>query len=342
MNQMKYKLLGRTGIRVSELCLGTMTFGTEWGWGSDKAESKKIYDAFVNRGGNFFDTANVYTKGTSEKMLGEFVKSERDNMVIASKYSLSEDGIINKAGNHRKNMTQSVEQTLKSLNTDYVDLYYVHAWDFTVKPEELMRNLEYLVASGKVLSIGISDTPAWIMSRCNTIAEQKGWTPFSACQIEYSLTEHTADREILPCAEGFDMTVCGFSPLAAGMLSGKYNNPIDEPRRMDTRKSHRLSERNLAISQQLLDICKDWNLSPAAVALKWAMLQFKNSSPIFGVRTLKQLEENLTSLDFELTDEQLNKLNSIAAIGGNNPNSFLELPRITEILYGDQKDRIEF
>ena len=342
MKQMNYKLLGRTGIRVSELCLGTMTFGTEWGWGSDKNESKLIYDAFVNRGGNFFDTANVYTKGTSEKWLGEFVKSERENMVIASKYSLSEDGIINKAGNHRKNMNQSIGQTLKSLGTDYLDLYYVHAWDFTVRPEELMRNLEYLVASGKVLSIGISDTPAWIMSRCNTIAEQKGWTPFAACQIEYSLTEHTADREVLPCAAGYDMTVCGFSPLAAGMLSGKYNNPIDEPRRMDTRKSHRLSERNLNISQQLLDACNEWNLSPTAVALKWTMLQFKNSSPIFGARTLKQTEENLTALDFDLSNEQLSVLANIAKIDGNNPNSFLELPRITEILYGDQKDRIDF
>jgi len=339
---MKYKLLGRTGIRVSELCLGTMTFGTEWGWGSDKAESKKIYDTFVKRGGNFFDTANVYTKGTSEKMLGEFVNQDRENMVIASKYSLSEDGIINKAGNHRKNMIQSVEQSLKNLATDYIDLYYVHAWDFTVKPEELMRNLEYLVASGKVLSIGISDTPAWITSRCNTIAEQRGWTPFSAYQIEYSLTEHTADREILPCAAGYDMTLCGFSPLAAGMLSGKYNNPTDEPRRMDLRKSHRLSDRNLAISKQLIDVCKDWNLSPSAVALKWTMKQFKNSSPIFGVRTHKQLLENLTVLDFELSTEQMNQLNSIAAIEGNNPNSFLELPRIKEILYGDQKDSIEF
>ncbi len=342
MNQMKYKLLGRTGIRVSELCLGTMTFGPEWGWGSDKNESKKIYDAFVNRGGNFFDTANVYTKGTSEKLLGEFVKSERENMVIASKFSLSEDGVINKAGNHRKNMNQSLDQTLKNLGTDYVDLYYVHAWDFTVRPEELMRNLEYLVSSGKVLSIGISDTPAWIMSKCNTIAEQKGWTPFSACQVEYSLTEHTADREILPCSASFDMTLCGFSPLAAGMLTGKYNNPTDEPRRMDLRKSHRLSKRNLAISQQLLDLCKQWNLSPAAVALKWSMLQFQNSSPIFGARTLKQVQENLTALDFEISEEQMTRLNEIAFIEGNNPNSFLDLPRITEILYGNHKGEIEF
>ena len=341
MNQMKYKLLGKTGIRVSELCLGTMTFGTEWGWGSDKKESQNIFDTFVKRGGNFFDTANVYTKGTSEKMLGEFIRSERENLVVASKFSLSEDDKINKAGNHRKNMIQSVEQSLKNLDTDYIDLYYVHAWDFTVAPEELMRNLEYLVASGKVLSIGISDTPAWITSRCNTIAEQKGWTPFSAYQVEYSLTEHTSDREILPCAQAFDMTLCGFSPLAAGMLSGKYNHPTDEPKRMDIRNSHRLSERNLKISEELYNLGKTWKLSPSAIALKWTMLQFKNSSPIFGARTHKQLEDNLTALDFELNENQISSLNQLAKIEGNFPNDFLQLPRIKEILYANQLDKIE-
>jgi aryl-alcohol dehydrogenase-like predicted oxidoreductase len=342
MNQMKYKLLGKSGIRISELCLGTMTFGTDWGWGSDKEVSKKIYDSFVERGGNFFDTANVYTKGTSEKMLGEFIRSERENMVIASKYSLSEAGKVNHAGNHRKNMIQSVEQSLKNIGTDYIDLYYVHAWDFTVSPEELMRNLEYLVASGKVLSIGISDAPAWIVSRCNTIAEQRGWTQFSAYQIEYSLTEHTADREILPCAEAFDMTVCGFSPLAAGMLSGKYNEPTDEPKRMDIRNSHRLSERNLHISGELLKLQNDWGIPASAIALKWTMLQFKNASPIFGARNHRQLLENLTALDFELSADQLTTLNKLAAIDGNFPNDFLKLPRIEEILYGNHKNRIEF
>jgi aryl-alcohol dehydrogenase-like predicted oxidoreductase len=342
MSDMNYKLLGRSGIRVSELCLGTMTFGTDWGWGSEKSEAKKIYEEFVSKGGNFFDTANIYTKGTSEKMLGEFIGVDREEMVIASKYSLSEEGKANKAGNHRKNMNQSIEASLKRLNTDYIDVYYVHAWDFTVKPEELMRNLEYLVASGKVLSIGISDTPAWITSKCNTIAEQKGWTPFSAYQVEYCLTEHSADREILPCSEGFDMTFCGFGPLAAGLLSGKYLQESDEPRRMDSRKSPRLSDRNLAISQQVVDLAKEWGYHPSAVAIRWAMQQFKNSSPIFGARSHKHIIQNLQCLEFELNQDQLNKLDKIAAIDSNNPNAFLELPRIKEILYGDQLHRIEF
>ena len=245
MNEMRYKLLGKTGIRVSELCLGTMTFGMEWGFGSEKAEAKLIYDEFLKRGGNFFDTANIYTQGTSEKMLGAFIGKDREEMVIASKYSLTEKTSANQSGNHRKNMMQSVEASLKRLNTDYIDLYYIHAWDATVNPEELMRNLEYLVASGKVLSIGISDTPAWVVSRCNTIAEQRGWTPFSAYQVEYCLSERTADREIIPCASGFDMTFCGFGPLGAGLLSGKYLQESDEKKRMVHGSSVRLTKENL-------------------------------------------------------------------------------------------------
>lgn len=342
MKQMNYKLLGRTGIRVSELCLGTMTFGTDWGWGSDKTETKKIYDEFLKRGGNFFDTANIYTKGTSEKMLGELIGQDREEMVIATKYSLSEAGKANQAGNHRKNMMQSVEASLKRLNTDYIDLYYVHAWDNTVHPEELMRNLEYLVASGKVLSIGLSDTPAWIMSKCNTIAEQRGWTPFAATQVEYCLSERTAEREIMPCTDGFDMTFCGFGPLGAGLLSGKYLYESDEPRRMDVRRSHRLNQHNLDLSQKLVDLSASWGFPASAVAIRWTMQKFKNASPIFGARSLKQMQENLSALDFELSKEQMTHLDEISEIGPNNPNDFLQLPRIKEILYGDQKDRIEF
>jgi len=338
---MKYKLLGKTGIRVSELCLGTMTFGTNWGWGSEKDESRRIYDAFVDRGGNFFDTANIYTQGVSETYLGEFIGKERDNMVIASKYSLTEDARVNIGGNHRKNMIESVEASLKRLNTDYLDLYYIHAWDYSVSPEELMKNLEYLVASGKVLSLGISDTPAWIVAKCNTIAEERGWTPFSAYQVEYCLSERTADREILPCSEGFDMTFCGFGPLGAGLLSGKYLEDSDEPRRMDVRNSHRLRPENLELSRKLVELCKTWDLSPTAVAIRWTMQKFQKSSPIFGARSLKQLHQNLECLDFELTTEQMSSLDAISAIGPNNPNDFLALPRVEEILYAGHKDRIE-
>lgn len=338
---MKYKLLGKTGIRVSELCLGTMTFGSEWGFGSNKEESKKVFDTFVNRGGNFFDTANIYTKGTSEKYLGEFIKTERSNLVVASKYSLSESGKINQSGNHRKNMIESIDASLKRLDTDYIDLYYIHAWDFTVAPEELMRNLEYLLASGKIASIGISDTPAWVVSQCNTIAQMRGWTPFSAYQVEYCMTEHTADREILPVSEAFDMTFCGFGPLGAGLLTGKYNIENNEPKRMTPGASHRLSEKNLGLSQELINLSKEIGQSPSQLAIRWAMQKFKKSSPIFGARSEKHCIENLGALDFELSNDDMNKLDAICQIGPNNPNDFLKLPRVQEILYGNHIEDIE-
>ncbi len=339
---MKYKILGRTGIKVSELCLGTMTFGTDWGFGSDIIESKKVFDAFINAGGNFLDTANIYTKGTSEEMISEFIGAERDNLVIASKYSLTESDRINQSGNSRKNMMQSVEASLKRLNTDYIDLYYIHAWDYTVHPEELMRNLQDLLSSGKVLSIGISDTPAWIVSRCNTIAEMRGWTPFSAYQVEYCLSERTAEREIIPTNNGFDMTFCGFGPLGAGLLTGKYLEDAKGPRRMDKSRSHRLSEKNLLLSEELVKLAKEFGQTPSQVAIRWTMQKVKNSSPIFGARNAKQAKENLGVLDFELTQEQMDKLNEISKIGPNNPNDFLQLPRVEEILYAGHKGSIEF
>ncbi|MDC0337926.1 aldo/keto reductase [Flavobacteriales bacterium] len=338
---MDYKLLGKTGIKVSELCLGTMTFGTDWNFGSDKEESKRIFDAFCNAGGNFFDTANIYTTGTSEKYLGEFMQSERDNLVIASKYSLTESNKINLSGNSRKNMTQSIEGSLRRLGTDYIDLYYVHAWDFLVAPEELMRNLEYLLASGKILSIGISDTPAYITSRCNTLAELRGWNQFAAYQVEYCLTERTADREVIPLCEHDDMLFCGFGPLAAGLLSGKYLEENSNPKRMKKGVSARLSERNLAMSAEIKALSKEIGHTPSQIAIRWAMQMVKKSSPIFGARSLKQCEENLKALDFSLSNDQMNKLNSISKIGPNNPNDFLNLPRLEEILYAGQKEKIK-
>lgn len=195
---MRYKLLGNSGLRVSELCLGTMTFGEDWGWGASLDECKIIYEAFREAGGNFIDTANIYTNGTSEKYVGELIASERDAIVVATKYS---NGIPspdpNGAGNHRKRMVQSVEGSLKRLNTDYIDLLWVHSWDFTTPPEEVMRSFDDLVRQGKVLYIGISDAPAWVVAQCNTMAALRGWTPFVGLQIEYSLLQRTVERELL-------------------------------------------------------------------------------------------------------------------------------------------------
>jgi len=195
---MKYKLLGRSGCRVSEICLGTMTFGEEWGYGANYEASKKQFDTFLSLGGNFIDTANRYTEGTSEKWLGDFIQTERENLVLATKYTLfMQRDKPNLHGNHRKNMVQSVEASLKRLKTDYIDLLYLHMWDNSTPIEELMRAFDDLVRSGKILYPGISDTPAWIVSSANTLAQLRGWSPFMAYQLEYSLIQRTPERDMI-------------------------------------------------------------------------------------------------------------------------------------------------
>ena len=221
---MRYKLLGRSGLRVSEMALGTMTFGEEWGWGASKEESRKVFDAYAAAGGNFIDTANNYTGGTSERFVGEFIAAEREHFVLATKYTLNmRNGDPNFSGNHRKNMLQALEASLRRLNTEYIDLYWLHAWDFMTPVEEVMRAFDDMVRQGKVLYIGISDTPAWVVSMANTLADLRGWTRFTGLQIRYNLTDRAAERDLLPMARALDIAVTPWSILGAGVLTGKYN-----------------------------------------------------------------------------------------------------------------------
>src|SRR5712672_4075061 len=221
---MKYRLLGKSGLRVSEAALGTMTFGDEWGWGSPKAEAQKVYETYREAGGNFIDTANFYTNGTSERFLGDFIQRDRQRVVLATKYSNAAPGNDpNAAGNHRKNMMQAVEASLKRLQTDYIDLYWVHIWDGITPFEEVMHGLDDIVRQGKVLYVGISDAPAWWIAQANTLAELRGWTQFTGLQIEYSLIERTVERELIPMAKALNLGVVAWSPLAGGVLTGKYH-----------------------------------------------------------------------------------------------------------------------
>src|SRR3981189_355792 len=231
---MKYRLLGKSGLRVSEAALGTMTFGDEWGWGSPKAEAEKVYETYREAGGNFIDTANFYTGGTSERFVGEFIQGHRESVVLATKYSNAAPGNDpNAAGNHRKSMMHAVEVSLKRLQTDYIDLYWVHIWDEITPVEEVMRGLDDLVRQGKVLYVGISDAPAWWIAQANTLAHLRGWSPFAGLQIEYSLIERTVERELIPMAKALNVGVTAWSPLANGVLTGKYHgHGSSEPGRM--------------------------------------------------------------------------------------------------------------
>lgn len=333
---MRYKLLGNSGLRVSELCLGTMTFGEDWGWGSDKEESRAVFQAFAEAGGNFLDTANIYTNGTSETLVGEFVKGDREKWVIATKYSLNtRPGDVNACGNHRKNLFQAVEASLKRLGTDYIDLLWLHIWDSLTPMEEVMRAFDDLVRMGKVLYIGISDSPAWIVSQANTLATLRGWTPFIGLQIEYSLKERTPERELLPMAKALNIGVTAWSPLGGGVLTGKYNqpNPVDGRLSM-TDQPFQILDRDLKIAETVLEIAREIGKSPAQVALNWLRNRPNSVIPIIGARRLSQLQDNLACMDFNLTGEQLQRLDNISAISLGFPQELLASQFVRDILLG--------
>ncbi|MGW8268303.1 MAG: aldo/keto reductase, partial [Longimicrobiales bacterium] len=279
---MRYKLLGRSGLRVSELGLGTMTFGEDWGWGASKKESRRIFDAYAEAGGNFLDTANRYTDGTSERFLGDFISSDRGHFVVATKYTLfNRLGDPNAAGNHRKNMVQSLEASLERLGTDYVDLLWVHAWDFMTPVDEVMRGLDDLVRAGKVLYVGISDTPAWIVSQANTMADLRGWTPFIAVQIEYSLISRTPERDLLPMARALDLAVTPWGILGTGVLTGKYNGttPGAEGRAREGRGKY---PEILAIATEVVAVAEEVGCTPTQVAVAWLRQQPGVLVPLIG------------------------------------------------------------
>ena len=335
---MKYRLLGNSGLRVSEISLGTMTFGTEWGWGGDKEESKKMFDAYANAGGNFLDTANLYTNGTSEKFVGEFIKSDRDHFVLGTKYSLFDrEGDLSFAGNNRKNLMRSVEGSLKRLQTDYIDLLWLHAWDDMVPNEEVMRGVDDLVSSGKVRYIGISDTPAWVVSRANTIAELRGWSQFVALQIEYSLIQRTPERDLTPMAKSRGLAVTPLAPLAGGALTGIYIRGEEGRVKED---SLRRNVRSTTITQKVVEVAEKLDASPAQVALRWTMQQEFTSIPIVGGRKVSQMEDSLGSADLVIPDELMAELNAVSEIELGFPHDFLQQDTVKNVLFAGQKDKI--
>lgn len=339
--QMRYKLFGHTGLRVSELCLGTMTFGEDWGWGAAKDESRRMYDLFLEAGGNFIDTANLYTNGTSERFLGEFMGADRHKIVLATKYTNALPGNdANAAGNHRKSMMRSVEESLKRLKTDYIDLYWLHIWDFLTPIDEVMRAFDDLVRQGKILYAGISDTPAWVVARANTMAELRGWTRFAGLQIEYNLIERTPERELLPMAHDLGMAVTPWAPLAAGLLTGKYAAGADasEPRRIKEPKN---DERRVRIVAEVLAIAKESGHPAAQVALNWLRQQPGTVIPIIGARKATQIADNIDAIGWKLSPEQMLRLTEASKIELGFPHDFFARDMVRGFVYGGLRDRID-
>lgn len=341
---MRYRLLGHTGLRVSELCLGAMTFGEDWGWGAARDEAFRMMEVFAEAGGNFIDTANHYTNGTSEKLVGELIGRDRDRWVVATKYTLNgrpEDP--NAGGNHRKNMVQSVEASLRRLGTDHIDVYWVHAWDPLTPMEETLRGLDDLVRSGKVLYLGISDTPAWVVSRANTLAESRGWTRFNALQLPYSLVERTPERELFPMAKALDITVTCWGILGTGILTGKYaGGKRDKGQRLtDTAWGEgSLTPKKLAIGDAVVAVAKEVGCTPSQAAIAWIKAQpHAQIIPILGARNVDQLKDNLGALDVKLPESALSTLAEASAIELGFPGDFLR--RVEGIIYGKTRPLID-
>ena len=334
---MRYKLLGRSGLRVSELCLGTMTFGDDWGWGASKAESKEIFDAFIEAGGNYIDTANNYTNGTSEKFIGEFIATDRDRFVVATKYTLSErPSDPNFGGNHRKNMFRSIEGSLQRLSTDHVDLLWLHMWDGMTPVEEVLRALDDLVRAGKVLYVGISDTPAWVVAQANATADLRGWSRFIAYQGEYSLASRAPERDILPMTRALDMAFNPWGILEGGELTGKYNVPSNEEKR-----SKDTNPRIKSLATELMSLAEEIGHTPSQVAINWVRQQPYLVIPILGARSKEQLIDNLGCLDFELTTQQLNRLSDASPIDLGFPHSFLVSDHVRGLIFGKTFDLLD-
>jgi aryl-alcohol dehydrogenase-like predicted oxidoreductase len=338
---MRYRLLGKSGLRVSEVALGTMTFGEDWGWGASREASRRVFEAFAGAGGTFIDTACNYTNGTSERFVGEFVKADRDQFVVATKYTLStrlDDP--NGGGNGRKTLMRSVEESLRRLDLDHVDLLWLHCWDGTTRLDEILRGLDDLVRQGKVHHIGFSDTPAWVVSRADLLADLRGWAPLVALQLPYALVRREVERELLPMAKALDLAVTPWGILAGGVLSGTYTRGSSEPTRM---KPEDIPPKRLEVARLVDAIADELGWSSAQVATRWVLEQQHRAQiiPILGARTEKQLESALSCLDLELPGEARARLDEATIVELGFPHDFLASENVRSLIHGSMRERLE-
>ncbi|MGQ9372030.1 aldo/keto reductase [Azospirillum sp. ST 5-10] len=341
----QYRLLGRSGLRVSPLALGTMTFGTDWGWGAAEDEARAMFDAYVDRGGNFVDTAVNYTGGSAERLLGRFMKAKREKVVVATKFTMArEPNNPNAGGNHRLNIVRSVETSLRQLDTDRIDLLYLHAWDFTTGVDEVMRALDDVVRSGKAVYVGISNTPAWRIAEMQTLADLRGWSPFVALQVEHSLAERTVEQEMIPMADALGLGVVAWSPLAGGLLAGKYGRSdlagaqesaeVGGSRRDVIAAMGGMTERALAIADAVRDVARELDARPSQVAIAWLLARPVPVTPILGVRSPAQLDDNLGALGIALSEDQRARLDAASAVAPVFPHRFITGPMVRQLVFG--------
>jgi len=340
----QYRLLGRSGLRVSPLALGTMTFGRDWGWGADESEARRIFDAYVERGGNFVDTAVNYTNGAAERIVGKLMEGRRDRIVLSTKFTMTRDpGDPNAGGNHRMNLVRSVETSLRQLNTDRIELLHLHAWDDTTPPEEVLRALDDLVRAGKVLYLGICNTPAWRVAQLQTLADLRGWSRLVALQIEYSLVERTVEHELMPMARALGLGVMPWSPLGGGILSGKYASSdlvtndgaaVAETRRGVIASTGLFHEGSLRVADEVKAVAAETGASPAQVALAWTLLNPAVTAPVIGARTLDQALDNLGALQVALAPEHVARLDAASRPAPIFPERFVARPLVQQLVFG--------
>ncbi len=341
----QYYTLGRSGLRVSRLALGAMTFGTEWGWGADEAAARQLFDTYLDAGGNFVDTADLYTNGTSESWLGRFIadRGVRDRVVLATKFTYNaEPANPNAGGNGRKNLMRALEGSLRRLQTDYVDLYILHTWDLLTSPEEVIRTLDDQVRAGKVRYVGLSDVPGWYAARIQTLADWRGYEPVSALQLEYSLVERNIEREHVPLGLALGMGLMVWSPLASGLLSGKYRpseGAASPEGRLHTMRNsanpgfQKFTDRNWAIVAELESVAKELGHPMAAVAVNWIANRPAVASVIVGATKTSQLETNLQALTFTIPEELSSRLEGVSRPERQFPYTFFG-PQIQGMIHG--------
>ncbi|MFC4029886.1 aldo/keto reductase [Streptomyces polygonati] len=332
---MRYKVLGKTGVRISELALGTVTFGEEWGWGAPRETSARILEAYADAGGNVIDTADHYTDGASESILGELLQGRRDRFVLSTKYTLQTHlDDINSAGNHRKNLVTSIEESLRRLRTDYIDLLWVHAHDTLTPVAEVMRALDDQVRAGKIRYVGVSNWPAWEVAQANTMAELRDWSPFVGLEIRYNLLERAPERELLPMARGLDLPVFAWGALAEGRLTGKYLT--GGTGRLTVQPREHSSAGSDDLVREVVTIAREGDWSPAQVALGWLLGRPGTVVPIIGATRADQMADNLGCVDVALSADQLERLDKASRIELGYPHDLIRDPITVHDMYGEQ------